>query len=216
MMEQHSHSETALFPCPVCREPIRKGAKKCIHCTPTIDWHRWLAISQTTLALLVALVSVVGATALRLSELLTRDYSDLGLNYRQVYRNGLEVEAWNQGNRNAQLMAAKLLAKTHDKKQLELDLEVNGAPPVAAGQEVLFGLTVPPARIADFLGWPHKDIESAEVVAQIQEFRKAPESRTNDVPLKQFQLFCRGTEGCNNQNAKIPPGQDQSVTTHCL
>ena len=113
-------------------------------------------------------------------------------------------------------MAAKLLAKTRDKKQLELDLEVNGAPPVAAGQQILFGLTVPPARIPDFLGWPHKDIESAEVVAQIQEFRKAPESRTINVPVKQFQLFCGGTEGWNNQNVKTPPGQDQSAITHCL
>jgi hypothetical protein len=216
MTEQHGRSEAALFPCPVCREPIRKGAKKCIHCTSTIDWHRWLGISQTTLALLVALVSVVGATAPRLSELLTRDYSDLSLNYRQVYRNGLEVEAWNQGNKSAQLMAAKLLARTRDKKQLELDLEVNGAPPVAAGQQILFGLTVPPARIPDFLGWPHKDIEAAQVVAQVQEFKKVPESRTIDVPRMQFQLFCRGTEGWNNQNVKTTPGQDQPATVHCL
>ena len=73
-----------MVPCRVCREPIRQGAKKCIHCDSMLDWRGWLGISETALALLVALVSVVGATGPRIVELFTPKASKLEVNIRQV------------------------------------------------------------------------------------------------------------------------------------
>src|SRR5205814_10317427 len=71
-------------PCRVCREPIKQGARKCVHCNSMLDWHGWLGISETALALLVALVSVIGATAPRLVEFLRPKSSDTRLTIRQV------------------------------------------------------------------------------------------------------------------------------------
>jgi hypothetical protein len=216
MTEQPEDPEAHLVPCAVCREPVRNGAKKCIHCSSVLDWHRWLGVSETTLALLVALVSVIGATAPRVLELFTPDRSRLTLTYRQVHQNFVELEAWNQGNKNAQLLSAKLSATTRDKKQWDTDLDINGSPAVGAGQQILFGFTVHPARVTDFLGWPHKDVGSAAVVARVQEFNKSAEDRTIVMPLAQFQLFCMGTEGAAYQNARVPLTPEQLATKHCL
>lgn len=50
--------------CLVCAEPINKKAWRCIHCQSELGaWRRRLSFSSTVLALLVALVSVVGTTA---------------------------------------------------------------------------------------------------------------------------------------------------------
>jgi hypothetical protein len=50
------------LPCPMCREPLRKGAKICIRCKSDLTWRRYLFFGNTSLALLTALVAVVAAT----------------------------------------------------------------------------------------------------------------------------------------------------------
>lgn len=45
--------------CRVCNERIEIGAKKCIHCSSFQDWRRYLNLSSTMLALIVALISVL-------------------------------------------------------------------------------------------------------------------------------------------------------------
>jgi hypothetical protein len=50
-------------PCPVCAEPIKGQARKCIHCGSALDWTRYLGISNVTLALLTALVAVIAQAA---------------------------------------------------------------------------------------------------------------------------------------------------------
>jgi hypothetical protein len=83
-----------------------------------LDWRGWLGISETALALLVALVSVLGASAPRVAELFTHNYSDIRLNYRQVNSQYLELTAWNQGNKNGLLSSAKMIARNSDGKEL--------------------------------------------------------------------------------------------------
>jgi len=205
-------------PCLVCREPIRIGAKKCIHCDSFLDWRRWLGISQTTLALLVALVSVVAASGPRVAQLLSRDVSELTLNIRQVFGQRLELAASNHGNRNAQLLSAHLIATRRDKTQIgPIQLEIAGSHVVGAGQDTLSGLSIPPALIPTFLGWPHKDIQSAKMVLRVNEFRKSPEDRTVDVPLAQFQLLCRATEDLDIISRRGPQAvlEDRRLTSRC-
>jgi len=48
-------------PCPMCREPIEPVAKLCKHCKSDLTWRRYLQFSNTTLALLTALIAVVAA-----------------------------------------------------------------------------------------------------------------------------------------------------------
>jgi hypothetical protein len=47
-------------PCPVCGEPIRKGARKCIECSSDIrGWRSYLSIGSINVALLTSRVAVV-------------------------------------------------------------------------------------------------------------------------------------------------------------
>ncbi len=59
--DQNTAPEAKL--CSTCAEPIQKTALKCRHCGSYQDWRRRLGVSSTILALLVALVSVIGSTA---------------------------------------------------------------------------------------------------------------------------------------------------------
>ena len=57
--------------CVVCREPIRLGAKVCVHCERAQDWTRHLIRWSTLAAAAVAVLSLVSA-ALSLRELVPR------------------------------------------------------------------------------------------------------------------------------------------------
>jgi hypothetical protein len=57
--------------CPQCAEPISPAAKLCIHCKSDLTWRRHMQVSHTSLALLIALISVVGSVAPTLVKLLT-------------------------------------------------------------------------------------------------------------------------------------------------
>jgi len=50
-------------PCPVCGEPIKTSARKCVHCDSSLDWRKYVGLSSTTLAILTALVAVIGQSA---------------------------------------------------------------------------------------------------------------------------------------------------------
>lgn len=45
--------------CSICGEPVQLTARKCIHCDSYLDWRRWIGLSQLTLALIIALISVI-------------------------------------------------------------------------------------------------------------------------------------------------------------
>src|ERR1700739_2428297 len=148
------------IPCRVCREPIKEGARKCVHCNSVLDWRGWLGISETALALLVALVSVVGATAPRLVEFLTPKSSDTSLAIRQVYGQYLELVAWNHGHKNSQLLSASISAKTQNGTQLStIPLQITGVPNVPPEQSASFQVQIHPAWIPTFLDWPHPTIQ---------------------------------------------------------
>jgi len=190
-----SNPSDITIPCPVCREPIKEGARKCVHCDSVLDWRGWLGISETALALLVALVSVIGATGPRVVELLTPRSSDLKLSLRQVWGQNLELVGLNQGHRNSQLLSASIWAKTQDGRQLDaIPLQITGIPNVPGEQATLFELQIPPASIPAFLSWPHPKIQSAALAAVVNEYKKQPEIRNIDVPVGYFRLFCRATE----------------------
>ena len=63
--------------CKSCREPIKFGAKKCVHCEAFQDWRGSLHLSSTLLALLVALVSVISLAVPVLKETFSPNNSQL-------------------------------------------------------------------------------------------------------------------------------------------
>jgi hypothetical protein len=62
-MEKRTTEICDTRPCPVCGETIKQRARKCVHCDSVLDWARYLGISNTTLALLTALVAVIAQAA---------------------------------------------------------------------------------------------------------------------------------------------------------
>jgi hypothetical protein len=63
-------SAAAKVRCPVCCEQIEPGARHCIHCSSDLTWRRHLHFSNTTLALLTALIAVLGTLGPKVAELL--------------------------------------------------------------------------------------------------------------------------------------------------
>lgn len=63
--------------CIACGQLISANATLCHHCNSYQNWRRHVAFTQTTLALLVALVAVVGATAPVLYKIYKGNNSDL-------------------------------------------------------------------------------------------------------------------------------------------
>jgi len=51
------------IPCPVCREQIQPGARKCIHCGSYLDWRRHAAVGANTIPVIAALVAVIAAAS---------------------------------------------------------------------------------------------------------------------------------------------------------
>jgi hypothetical protein len=206
-----------MVPCKVCREPVRQGAKKCIHCDSMLDWRGWLGISETALALLVALVSVVGATAPRIVELFTPQFSNLKVNVRQVFSNNIELAAVNEGHKSSELVSASISARTEDGRVLEpIPLQVAGILMVPAEQGTLVGLAIQPVAIPTFLDWPHPKIQSAKLAVVVNEYHEQPQTKDIDVPIEYFRLFCRATEDADSIFRH--PGQpvDNRSNSKCL
>jgi hypothetical protein len=204
-------------PCAVCRESIKQGAKKCIRCGSALDWRRWLGVSETTLALLVALISVIGSTGPRIIELFTYKHSDLRLVLRPTDYQHLQLDAWNQGNTTSHVISASVSAKTKDGTQIKASqLNTLGSPAVQAGQEILLGFGFTPSEVSTFLSWPHTQIQSATLSVIVEEYKQKPETRTFDVPLDQFVLFCRATEDADTQWRHPGQGIDNRLTSRCV
>jgi hypothetical protein len=179
-------------------------------------------MSETALALLVALVSVIGATAPKIADIFTSKSSDLRLSIRQVFGQNLELAAANQGHMNSQLLSARISATTKDGKQIEaIPLQIVGAPTVLGEQASLFGLQIEPSMIPAFMGWPHPQIKSATLTVVVNEYKKKPETKTLDVPLDYFRLFCRATEDSDRlarhpEQAANIRAEDFRLTSLCV
>lgn len=74
-----STSEPKTKPCRECAERIPLDAKICGECKSYQDWRRFLPFSTTVLALLTALIAVIGATAPQLKKLIEKQDSDLSV-----------------------------------------------------------------------------------------------------------------------------------------
>lgn len=184
-----------------------------------LDWRGWLGISDTALALLVALVTVIGATVPRVAELVVPRYSDVRLNYRQPVNVYLEMTALNQGNQDGEVVSAVLLGKDRSGRVLgSIKLE-DATPPLAIhGQLTVSEFRLSPARVSEFLEWPQKDIQSATMLVSVVEFRKPEEQRPIEIPLADYRQFCEATEDAD-YNWRHPPTPGQAPQappqSHC-
>lgn len=106
--------------CPICGENIAATARKCIHCASELSWRRYMSLSSNTLALLTALIAVLGAVGPSIKSLFEHqdafiDASFVGANaQRRVRSDGREATgvalllASNEGHRSGALVGAEL------------------------------------------------------------------------------------------------------------
>ena len=83
--------------CAVCREAIRPGARVCIHCDNYQDWRRYIGFSSTTLALVVALVSVLSVSFKSLIDLLPKSKEHIVVGMLDTNAENLQAFAYNDG-----------------------------------------------------------------------------------------------------------------------
>jgi hypothetical protein len=99
-------AKARLGTCSTCREPIMLGATKCIHCGTPQNWQRYLSMSSTVLALLVALVGVLGAVIPVLVSLYEHNRSEVALGLIRVSGNEIALSVSNAGGRPGIVIAA--------------------------------------------------------------------------------------------------------------
>ena len=94
--------------CKICKSPIHAEAKKCTECGSFQNWRRHIVLSNTLLALVVALVSVSGALGPTIREMFRPIKSSIYIHVFDVSSNEINVVAGNSGTRPGLLKRARL------------------------------------------------------------------------------------------------------------
>lgn len=99
-------TQEQLEPCKLCRHPIPNGAKICSTCNSYQDWRRLIPFSTTVLALLIALISVLGIVIPPLYKIIHTPQSKALLTMPSVDGTTLRITAINNGDAPASLIKA--------------------------------------------------------------------------------------------------------------
>ncbi len=101
-------SSRKLSECIVCREQIKAGARKCIHCDSYQDWREYFNFSGSVLAWLVALVSVITLSLPVIKNALQKDNSNVVLAFQGIEEGYISLIASNLGTRPGSIGSAEL------------------------------------------------------------------------------------------------------------
>jgi len=99
-------SDVQVEHCTQCRSEIPSGARLCSKCNSYQDWRSIIPFSNTALALLTALVSVIGIAAPAVYKVIHKPRSEAMLTMPSVDGTTLRVVAINRGDASASLTKA--------------------------------------------------------------------------------------------------------------
>lgn len=94
--------------CKQCRNDIPQGALLCSNCSSYQDWRGWFSVSSTVLALLTALLSVLGIATPVIINALHTPKSDAFLQTPSLDGATLRVLAVNRGDASASFVYARI------------------------------------------------------------------------------------------------------------
>jgi hypothetical protein len=117
--------------CRICKSEMNQGAVFCLHCKSYQNWRRYLNLSSSVLALLVALVSVLSATLPQIIQSLEQQNSILQCSLVESDNAAFIVLVVNQGNRRAVISKTTLLLDTNEAFRLAIN---DSSRIVAAGE----------------------------------------------------------------------------------
>jgi hypothetical protein len=129
--------------CRNCASEIPVAAVLCKECKSYQDWRGWLSVSQTGLALAVALVSVIGSTAPVLIEQFSAKNSKLSLNFAGTVGGEALLAVANPGNRGGTILTGTIFVDLDPKDHkfgLDIPLTVKSdrSVPPAGNRTVAF------------------------------------------------------------------------------
>lgn len=108
-MDEHGATETK--DCRQCAIPIPVAAKLCKECGSFQDWRGHLSFSNSILALLVALISVISISISNISPLFSSENSEVVLSNAMIRGDTLLVVATNTGTRPGIVESVKVRGK---------------------------------------------------------------------------------------------------------
>lgn len=116
--------------CPECCETIKMGAKRCKHCQAQLTWLRHISLSSTTLALLVALISVMTTFTNKIYDIFKKPNSEVSLSAASVQSNMIATNITNIGDRPGWLSEASVTIvvdlENYGITELEIELQPIG------------------------------------------------------------------------------------------
>lgn len=112
-----------IIACRVCKEAIKKGATKCIHCESYQGLSRYFSFSAVVLSLLIALISVTSATIPQLVLLLTPQARP-NVSFLRISNYEIHVAATNRGKHPAVFKNAvlQIISAGAETKNIYLDM----------------------------------------------------------------------------------------------
>jgi hypothetical protein len=103
--------ENKLVPCPLCRELIDAKARLCKHCKSDLSWRRYFSFSQTTLALVTALIAVIGTVGPQIKVLFQPDSLEISAVLASTTASTATFQISNYGAKNVFFEGADISVK---------------------------------------------------------------------------------------------------------
>lgn len=194
---QCDHTPEAKAKCRTCQEDMKLGAKKCTKCDSYQDWRRFLSMSSSVLALLIALLSVTSVAGPSIIRMARGERSQIAVAAVQVSSaRSLRLFVSNRGTRPAALGNVVLsISGTArlDTVAISLEPKAGSSTTIAAGSAVMltFDTGLPGVAHEDivrFLNGARPDDVAATSVLTVQTYDFG-ETRpgTTDVALPAFE-----------------------------
>lgn len=170
LMTNHSKdNKQNIAICPVCLEKINVGATKCIHCGSFQDFRRYMNISSSFLALIVALISVSSFFIPLMIETFEDKDSDIGISLQFIRHDGIFLVASNSGTRTGNVGLGKFFIEGENKEGFLLTVaDRTSGNSFIHGNESKFVILYKHAKEVRKIDFLPKDINSRKCTVKIE------------------------------------------------
>lgn len=108
-------------PCPMCREPVDPKARLCRHCKSDLTWRRHISISSTTIAMITALIAVLGTVGPAAKRMFMPSDASISATLVGSDRNGVTMLLQNAGGKAGTVSRAHVRLPTNAGKIFSAD-----------------------------------------------------------------------------------------------